>query len=124
LRFTLVAFNRSPENFMAAIRADVAGFFILNPFFSAHLAPMGNRPQDYFFADRHGKIFDMPARKFIALMAAGVSFLFSAVPDPALLAMHKRFFRQTTAALNIIYGHTLAVREGPFAGDTPFVQIQ
>jgi hypothetical protein len=41
--FALITFYCAPENFIAAFRTNVAGFFILNPFFSSHLSPIRNR---------------------------------------------------------------------------------
>jgi ApbE superfamily uncharacterized protein (UPF0280 family) len=91
LRFTLIAFYSAPENIVAAFRANIAGFLVLNPFFGTNLAPIWNSAQNNPFANSHGKIFNMMARKFVALMTPGESFLFCAIPDPALTTMHKPF---------------------------------
>jgi hypothetical protein len=90
-RFTLITFNGTPEDSIAALRTNIAGFFVLNPFFSAHLPPIGNSPQNDLFADGHGKIFNILTRKFIALMTSGVTFLSGAGPDLTLSAIHKLF---------------------------------
>jgi len=93
LRVTLVAFYSPPENLIAAFRANIAGFFILNPFFSTNLSPIRNRPQNNLFTNNHGKIFNILTRKFIALMTSGVTLLFCAGPDLTLSAIHKLFIR-------------------------------
>jgi hypothetical protein len=95
-RLTPITDDNAPENTVAAFRTDIAGFFICNPFFSADFPPIGNGPQDYFFADCHGKIVDMPTRKFIALMTSGVTSLFCAGPDVTLFAMHKQIIGQAS----------------------------
>jgi hypothetical protein len=89
LYFTLITFYGAPENFIAAFRTNIAGFFILDPLFSTYLSPVWDRPQDNPFANSHGKILNMLARKFIALMASAVTFFAGAVPDLTLSAMHK-----------------------------------
>jgi hypothetical protein len=93
VRLTLITFYSAPENLTAAFRTNIAGFFILNPFFSTHLSPVRNGPQNNLFANRHGKLFDIQTRKFIALMASGVTFLSCALPDLTLSAVHKLFIR-------------------------------
>ena len=42
--FALITFYSAPENLIAAFRTDIAGFFILNPLFSADLPPIRNSP--------------------------------------------------------------------------------
>ena len=59
LHFTLITSYNAPENFIAAFRTNIAGFFILNPFFNTNLSPIRNSPQNNFFANSHGKIFNM-----------------------------------------------------------------
>jgi hypothetical protein len=90
-----------PENSVAAFRAHIAGFFILNPFFSADFSPVWNSPQYDLFADFHWKIFNVPAGKLIALMASGKTLLLCAFSDSALPAMHKTLIRHAAAALNV-----------------------
>jgi hypothetical protein len=89
----LVAFDNTAENLIAAFRTEIAGLFISYPFFSTKLSPVRDRSQYYFFANRHGEIIDMPARKVITLMASGVALLCCALPYFTLLAMHKRVIR-------------------------------
>src|SRR3990172_2507318 len=91
LRFTLVTFYNAPYNLIAAFGANIAGFFIFNPFFSANLSPIWNGPQNDLFADSHGKMFNILTGKFITLMASGVAFLSCAGPDLTLPAVHKLF---------------------------------
>ena len=93
LRLALIASCSTPEEGIAAFRADIPGFFILNPFFRTDLAPIGDSPQNNLFPDTHGEIFNMLAGEFIALVASGVPFLPCAGPDLALPAMHKPFIR-------------------------------
>jgi len=93
IHLTLITFYGAPENLVAAFRTNVTGFFILNPLFGAHLAPVWNRPQNNLFADRHGKVFNMLTGKFIALMTSAVTFLACAGPYLTLSAMHKLLIR-------------------------------
>jgi hypothetical protein len=86
-----ITYYHAPENFLTAFRTNVAGFFILNPFFSTNFSPIGNSPQNDLFADRHGKIVNVWAGKFSALMASGEAFSLGAGPDLALPAMPKSF---------------------------------
>jgi len=60
-----------------------------------------------FFADSHGKVFDMPTGKRLALVTSGVPLFFGAFSDLTLPAMHKRFIRQAAAAVNVFSGHPL-----------------
>jgi len=90
---TLITSNRAPENFIPALRTNIAGFFILNPFFRTHLSPIRYSPQDNLFAYSHGKIFNILAREFIALVTSSVTFLSCAFPDLALPAVHELFVR-------------------------------
>ena len=89
LRFALIALYSAPEDFVAAFRTRIAGFFILNPFFSANLTPIGNSPQNDLLANSHRKTFNMLARKLTALVTAGVAFLLCARPDHTLSTMHE-----------------------------------
>jgi hypothetical protein len=91
--FALITFYSASENFVAAFRADVAGFFVLNPFLSANLPPIGNSPQDNLLANSHGEVLNVLARKLIALMTAGVTFPCCAGPNLTLPAMHELFVR-------------------------------
>ena len=93
LRFTLIACDYAPENFMAAFRTYIPGFFVLNPFLGAKLPPIRNSPQHNLFADSHGKVFNMRTGEFITLMTPGVTFLFGAGLDLTPSAMHKGFIR-------------------------------
>jgi cupin fold WbuC family metalloprotein len=93
LRVALIAFYSAPEDFVAAFRTGIAGFFILNPFFSANLSPIGNSPQNDLLAHSHRKTFNMLAGKFVALMTPGVTFLYCARPDLTLSTVHKLVIR-------------------------------
>ena len=93
LCFTVITFHSTPENLIAAFRTNVAGFFILNPFFSTNLSPVGNSPQNNFLSNSHWKIFNVLTRKFVTLMTPGVTLLSCAGPDLTLPAMHKLFIR-------------------------------
>jgi len=55
LNFTPLTFYNSPENFIAAFRTDIAGFFILNPFIRTDLASIWDRPQNNLFANHQVK---------------------------------------------------------------------
>jgi len=44
VHFTLIAFYSAPEKFIAAFWTNIAGFFIMNPFFGTHLSPIRNSP--------------------------------------------------------------------------------
>jgi hypothetical protein len=101
LGIALVALHRTPENFLAASWTDVAGFFVLSPFFRTELSSIWDRAQNHLFADSHRKIFDVPAGEFVALMTAGVSFPYRAVSDLTLSAMHKPIIRQAPAAADV-----------------------
>ena len=102
---------------VVALRANVSGFFILDPGFGTHSATVGNRPQNHLFTDGHRKVVDMLAGKIIALMAAGVPLFFGTVSDLALPAMHKRFIGQAAPAADIFYGEVFAVRQSALAGN-------
>jgi len=101
LGFALVALHRTPENFLAASWTDVAGFFVLSPFFRTEFSSIRDRAQNHLFADSHRKIFDVPAGEFVALMTAGVYFPYRAVSDLTLSAMHKPIIRQAHAAADV-----------------------
>jgi hypothetical protein len=90
LRLTLVAFYSAPEDFVATLGANIAGFLILNPLFSTNLSPVRNGPQNDPLTYSHGKILNKLTRKFIALMTSGVTLLLGAGPDLTLPAMHKQ----------------------------------
>jgi hypothetical protein len=47
----------------------------------------------------------------------------NAIPDLALLAMHKQIVGQAPAAMNIIHGQVFAVGQCAFTGHAAFVQI-
>ncbi len=115
-QLTLVASGSSSENLVPAFRAKIAFLFLLNPFFSAVGPPERDRSQDHLFTHSHGKIPDMFAGKFFTLMAAFNSSGFGAIPDLAVLAMHKSLIRQAAPAVDILGGHTLAARQRPFSG--------
>jgi hypothetical protein len=121
--FTLIAFYNAPENFIAAFGTIIAGFFILDPFLSTKLPPIRNGSQYNLFADVHGKIVNVPAGKFIALMTSRVALFLGALPDPALLAMHEQISRQATAALDIFHGKLFTVWENAFAVNFSLVNI-
>ncbi len=98
----LVASHDPAEQFVAAVGAMVAGFFVLDPFFCAELPPIRDGPQYDFFAHSHGKIFNMMTGKFITFMAAGAAFILCAFSYPALHAMHEKIVGAAAAALDIV----------------------
>jgi hypothetical protein len=122
-RFTLIARHNAPENFIAAFGTIIAGFFILDPFFSPKLPPIRNGPQDNLFADSHGEIVNVPAGKFITLMTSRVALFLGALPDIALPAMHKQVIREAAAALDVCHGKLFTVGEGAFAINVSLVKI-
>ena len=65
----------------------------------------------------------MPAWKFIALVASGVTFFGCTFPDLALFAMHKKLIRFAAVALNIPYGKGITILKTAFAGNAAFVKL-
>lgn len=88
-RVTPIAGDNTPKNAVAAFRANIAGFFILNPFFGSHLPPIWNGPQNHFFPDGHGEILNMLTGEIVTFMASGKAFFPGAVADSALLTVHE-----------------------------------
>jgi hypothetical protein len=101
-RLALIASHGPPEQFVPAMGTIIPGFFIFNPFRCAELPPVGDGPQDDFFADGHRKILNMGTGKFFALVASGIAFICCAFPDVALLAMHEQVMGQAAAASDIV----------------------
>jgi hypothetical protein len=93
LFFALIAFYSATENFVATVGTNIAGFFVLNPLIGTNLSPEWNSTQNNLLDNGHWKIFNMMARKIIALMTSGESFLFCTIPDLTLTTMHKLFIR-------------------------------
>jgi len=91
LRFAFITSHHATKNSIAAIGTYVAGLFVPNPFFSTELSSIWDSPKNNLLADGHREIVNVLTRKFIALMAPGVSFLFCAFPDVTLATMHKLF---------------------------------
>jgi hypothetical protein len=121
-RLALITFDRAPENLVAAFRTDIAGFFILNPFFRPHFPPIGNGPQNNLFANQHGKIFNKTTGEVITLVTAGIAFLLGAGPDLTVPAIHKQIVRQTPLTVDIICGKIFSIGENAFTGNSPFVK--
>jgi hypothetical protein len=119
----LVALDSASEDLMPALGTNIASFFILDPFFGTDLAPMGDRAQNYFFADGHGKMINVPAWKFIALMTSGVTFFPGAVPDLALPAVHEQYIGQAATAFDVFHGEIFAVGETAFVGYPALIKI-
>jgi hypothetical protein len=71
---TVIAFFCSSEKFMAAFRTNIPCLFVLHPFFSSHLSPIGDCPNDNLFSDRHRKIFNVLTREVLTLVT---TFIFS-----------------------------------------------
>ena len=117
-RLTPIAFYRAPKNLIPAFRTNIAGFFVLNPFFRAHFPPIRNSPQNNLFAHGHGKIFNVSTRKLGTLMAPGVPFLLGAGPDLTLTAVLQQVIRQAAPAANILYRKVFAVGKSAFAGNS------
>ncbi len=122
--FAAIAFDHPAKQSVAALRADVTGLFIFDPFFSPDFPPVGNRPQDHLFAHAHGKILDMAAGKLVAFVTSGIPLGLGAIPDGALPAMHKRVFGQAALALDIVHGQGVTVRKRTLARNIPLVDIQ
>ena len=101
-RLTLIASLGPPEQFISALGAKVPGFFSFNPFCCAELPPVGDGPQDDFFADGHGKIFNIRTGEFVAFVASGIAPVRCAFPDVALPAMHEQVIGQASAAPDIV----------------------
>ena len=59
----------------------------------------------------------MRTGKFVTLMAPAVPLFLRAVPDIALLAMHKPVIGQATLAADVFGGEVLAIGQGALAGD-------
>lgn len=93
LRFTPIAFYSAPEYLVAAFGTNIAGLFILDPFFSTDLAPIRNGPQYNLLAHSHGEIFDIPAWELITLMTSLVTLLPCAGPDLTIFAVHEPVIR-------------------------------
>lgn len=89
----LIAFCCATEHLIAAVRAKIPGFFIFDPLFCTYASTMGNRSQNYLFANGHGKIFNMLTGKIITGMAAGITPGRGAVPYLALPAVHEKIIR-------------------------------
>ena len=89
-RFTLIASYNSPVNFVSTLWTKIAGFLILNPFFSTDFSSIWDSSQNYLFSNSHRKIFDILTGEFVALMTSGISFFFRTISDLTLLAMHKQ----------------------------------
>jgi len=68
-------------------------------------------------------MLDVPTRKFIALMASGVTFISCTGPNLTLSAMHKRFIRQAATALNVFGGKVFTVRKSTLAGNFSLVEV-
>jgi hypothetical protein len=120
---TLITFYNAPEYLVSAFRAIITGLLVLNPFFSTHLAPVGNGPQDNLFAHIHGKIFNELAGEFKALVTADVAFGCGAVPDLALPAMHEPFIRQAALAFNIFCRKIFTAGQSALARDIALIEI-
>jgi hypothetical protein len=119
----LIAFNSATENLISAFTTGIAGLFITNPFFRAEFSPVWNRSQNYLFADRHGKVIDMPAGKLLTLMTSGVPLLRRTLSYIALVAMHKTIFRQASVASNVSGTKRFTARKRAFAGYFALVKI-
>ncbi len=87
--FAVIAALCSPEKLVSAIRAVVALFFGLHPFFCSHLTPLRYSPQNDLLTHGNRKIVDVFTGKFIALMAPFMAFLLGTGPDSAFGAVGK-----------------------------------
>jgi len=117
-----IAFYRPPEDLLPALRTNIAGLLIPDPLFSAELPPIGDGTQDDLFADGHGKLLNISAGKFIALMAPDITFLQCTGPDLASPAVQKQVIGQATSAAYIADRKICAVSQCAFPGDLPLVE--
>lgn len=69
-RFALVTGDNTPENLVSAFGTEIAGFFVFHPLLRADTFSVGNRSQNDLFTNSHGKIVNVPAGKFLALVAS------------------------------------------------------
>jgi hypothetical protein len=122
--FASIASHYAPKEYVSAFRADIAVFFILNPFFGTHLPPVRNGPQYHFLTYGHGKVLNIRAGKVNALMTSVIPLLLGAVPDGALPAMHENVIGQATVATNVVYGQILTVGQLAFARDLSLVKAE
>ena len=123
LRVTLIAGDNTPKNCIATFRANIAGFFILNPFFSTHLPPIWNGPKNHFFPDGHGEIFDMLTGEIVTFMASGKAYSPGAVTDSTLAAVHEPVIREASAASDILRQECFTVGKAAFSLNFSLIQI-
>jgi hypothetical protein len=93
LRFALIAFHCAAKDFVTAFRTRVAGLFVLDPFLGAEFPTVWDRSKNNLLPDGHGEIVNVMTGEFHALVAAGVSFLFCAVPNLTVAAMGELLIR-------------------------------
>jgi len=81
----------SPEEAVSALRALVALFLGLDPFFRPYVSPLGYGPHNNLLAHGNREIADMLTGKFIALVAPLIAFLLGTGLDRAGGAVGKNF---------------------------------
>jgi hypothetical protein len=108
---------------VTAFRAVIPVFFILHPLLGTDVTPQGDTPQYDLFPHSHGEFIDEPAGKLVTLMASGNAFCHAAVPDIALLTVHKPVVGQASLTNNILCGQVFTVGQNAFAGYLSPVQI-
>jgi hypothetical protein len=91
--FALITFHRAAKDSVSALRTYISGLFISNPFFGTEFSSIRNSTQNDLLANGHGKIINVIAGKFIALMTPAIPFLHRAFSDLTLAAMHESFIR-------------------------------
>jgi hypothetical protein len=81
----------SPEEAVSAVRALVALFLGLDPFFGPYVSPLGHGPHNNLLAHGNREIADVLTGKFIALVTPLIAFLLGTGLDRADGAVRKHF---------------------------------
>jgi len=74
LFLAFIAFFCPSKKFMATFGTNIPCLFVLHPFFSSHLPPIGDCPHDNLLPDRHRKFFNVLTGEVLTLVA---TFIFS-----------------------------------------------
>ena len=89
---------------MSAVRTNIPGFFISDPFFSPVFSPIGYRPRDHFFTNGHRELFDGLTGEIVTLVTTGVALALGTVSDGAFFTKPKWVVGKTTFAADVING--------------------